>query len=207
MIRKLAVTAFVALAVTACSTPSATPASSTSPSQQAADMPPLTHGLFRVDSICPGCELGSWRAREPTPLLAEPVAGSRIVGTLAAGEWVTGVEMFAMETPRRGIILRDEETSQYSHGRKLDLRADDIVYFLYDSDVDAPLAMVWRRDDQIEISMDDPTLVRWDPAPPRLDDPRAGRWAQVRRANGDIGWVREPDLDCMNTYDPPDFCR
>lgn len=184
------------------------------PSRLAADVPPpLTHGLIRTGGACPFCVLRRWRAVAPTPLLAEPNADARIVNTIAADEWVTAFESFAMVSPRRGIVLNDEDFagSQYYDGEKLELRAGDIVYFLYDSDADTPLAMVWRGGREIEIDMDDPTLVRWDPPAPRSapDNPHAGWWVQMRRANGQTGWVRDPgesDFSCMTDYDPPDFC-
>lgn len=149
----------------------------------AADVPPpkdLYVGSYEMTSDCPekGCAFRAVRYRTATPLHAEPDTRSRIVTTAQAGECAqqTGVDRL-VSAPRRGVVL--ETLGPFVAG--------DVIY-LTNAEGEG-ISTVWRRGAYLSLE-DDSVVVRWDAA---RDDPRAGYWVEVKRANGETGWARNPD--------------
>ena len=157
--------------------------------QLAADIPPpqdLYEGSYEMTSDCSaqGCAYGPARFAADMPLYERRDTRAPIVATIPAAECAlkTGRDAL-LSAPRRGVVL---ETS----GR---FTAGDVIYLTnYDGEGNST---VWRRGEYLTEFQGD-VVVRWDDAP---KDPREGYWVEVTRANGQTGWVLDPDIrerDC-----------
>lgn len=154
----------------------------------AADIPPprdLYEGSYEMTSDCHelGCAYGPARFSFDTPLYVRQDTRAPIVTTIPSAECVlkTGRDAL-LSAPRRGVVL--ETFGAYTAG--------DVIYLTnYDGE---GYSTVWRRGEYLYEFQDG--LVRWDAAP---NDPREGYWVEVTRADGQSGWVRDPEIserDC-----------
>jgi formylglycine-generating enzyme required for sulfatase activity len=178
--------------------------------------PPVVGGLYTERGVCPGdhCFIGLLLAIEPIELHDRAGAGARIVGTVARGEWVRGSDSVALFRPIRGFVVKAQD----------EMQVGDVVYMLDYDDLGEwggdGYFQLWRRGEIVEwrnlydTESDEPVIsgeIRWERATEaEIEADRqagAGWWVRVERENGQSGWVREPDFDCMSTYDMPDECR
>lgn len=151
--------------------------------QLAEDVPPpedLYAGSYEMTTDCPeqGCAYGPARFAANTPLYAREDTRSPVVATITAAECVmrTGADAL-LSAPRRGVVL--ETAGQFTAG--------DVVYLTnYEGE---GFSTIWRRGEYITFA--DEVVVRWDERP---TDPREGYWVEVTRANGQTGWVLNPDI-------------
>ena len=149
----------------------------------AADVPPpkdLYEGSYEMTSDCSekGCAYASVRYAAATPLYAQRDARSRVVATVPAGECAqqTGKDAL-LSAPTRGVVL---ETAA-------GLDAGDVIYLTaYEGE---GYSTIWRRGQYVSLEPDS-VVVRWDARP---TDPREGYWVEVKRANGQTGWARDPE--------------
>lgn len=153
----------------------------------AADIPPprdLYEGSYEMTSDCHelGCAYGPARFSSDTPLYASQDTRAPIVTTISTAECAlkTGRDAL-LSAPQRGVVL--ETFGEYIAG--------DVIYLTnYEGEGSST---AWRRGEYLEF-LGGP--VRWDAAP---NDPREGYWVEVTRANGQSGWVRNPEIserDC-----------
>ncbi|MEQ1780419.1 MAG: hypothetical protein ABMA14_03605 [Hyphomonadaceae bacterium] len=159
---------------------------------------PLVDGLFELFGACPGegCGLGDWRAFGPVKLLADSIAGAPVVTTVPDGEWVTVVKSIDRVAPQRGVVLKDSD----------EVYAGDEIWAVgYEGE---GIVTVWRGGDLVSVGGSDEDVVRWDQIPEQAaPKPRAGWWVQVRRANGQNGWVLNGGgFGCIGAIDPPPEC-
>lgn len=156
--------------------------------------PPMRDGINEHDA-CPteNCTLGPWRAKQDTAIHARIDPRSQVVATIPTGEWVVAERGVVRRMPNRGVVL------QTANG----LAAGDVVY-LWDQEGDVKFS-VWRRGDIVGGLRDE--LIRWDGGrllsmnpkagwyddDPNARDPGLGWWVLVKRANGQRGWVRDPE--------------
>lgn len=156
-----------------------------------ADVPPpdeIYAGSYEATSDCPeqGCAYGPARFSAATPLYSAQDLRSRVIATVPPTECAlkTGVDAL-LSAPMRGVVL---ETG----GR---FEAGDVIYLTnYEGE---GFSTVWRRGEYLGQFQDDEAIVRWDR--PQKPDPREGYWVEVRRANGQKGWAKDPDIaerDC-----------
>lgn len=154
----------------------------------AADIPPpeeIYAGSYEMTSDCHelGCAYGPARFSFDTPVYEREDARAPIVATISPAECVlkTGRDAL-LSAPQRGVVL--ETFDQYVAG--------DVIYLTnYDGE---GYSTVWRRGEYLSEFQGGP--IRWDPS---RNDPREGYWVEVTRANGQTGWVRNPEIserDC-----------
>lgn len=148
------------------------------------DVPPpqdLYAGDYEMTSDCPdqGCSYGPALFSNSTSLYADQDTRGRVVATIPVTECVlkTGNDSL-LSAPRRGVVLETAER----------FVAGDVIYLTnYEGE---GYSTIWRRGEYIQ-QFQDEVAVRWDEGP---DDPREGYWVEVRRANGQVGWVRNPEV-------------
>lgn len=154
----------------------------------AADIPPpedIYAGSYEMTSDCHelGCAYGPARFSFDTPLYASEDTRAPIVATISTAECVlkTGRDAL-LSAPQRGVVLQTFD--RYAAG--------DVIYVTnYDGE---GYSTVWRRGEYLSEFQGGP--IRWDPA---SNDPREGYWVEVTRADGQSGWVRNPEIserDC-----------
>lgn len=173
--------------------------------------PPVdADGFYDSADSCPGegCQISAWQSvSAATPLREAPTRTARVVATIAAGEWVRATNRSVNRVrPARGVVV-GETHLEYEHDR---LNVGDVVYTLdYEGE---GYVVLWRRGDSLswEDTGDDGGI-RWDPrdeAQAAADEAGGGGWwVQVRRANGESGWVPGGALTCIDGQDPTDECR
>lgn len=204
------VAALMASLVVACSH-SITAPSQPDRAQVAADEP-------FVDAVaaCPGeaCDVLRWqRAREQTPLRAEPVLNARTVATLTAGEWVEALSFSDTRREQRGVVV-GEVQNVISEGAHLNV--GDVVTVV--ADEGEGYITLSRGDDLIGYmasgSTQGPEVVdgiRWETpsAAEQAADEAAGVgfWLEVRRSNGRVGWAPANLFNCYSLRDPTEECR
>ncbi|MGD9965872.1 MAG: hypothetical protein AB7T59_05085 [Hyphomonadaceae bacterium] len=147
--------------------------------------------------------------REPVPLYAQPNRTAAVVATLSAGEWVHAIESVHRWRPSRGVVVADVEGVQ-SAGTPL--AVGDVVYTIdYEGE---GFVTLWRRGETH--SWYDPggagvvDGIRWEiPDEAQFAADRAagaGWWIQMRRENGQVGWLLGEHLTCY-ARDLSDECR
>lgn len=149
----------------------------------AADIPPpqdIYEGSYEMTSDCheKGCAYGSVRLAVDTPVYSRTDTRAAIVVTVPKGECIDTETDKLLSVPARGVVL--ESNDRFTAG--------DVIYVTnYDGE---GFSTVWKRGEYLH-EFQDEVVVRWDDAP---TDPRAGYWIQVRRANGQSGWIRDAGI-------------
>jgi hypothetical protein len=150
----------------------------------AEDVPPpdeIYDGSYEMTSDCPeqGCSYGPAQFSANTPLYADQNARSRVIATIPPSECALKTGSDGLRSaPQRGVVLETNER----------FVAGDVIYLTnYEGE---GYSTIWRRGEYIS-DFQDEVAVRWDDDP---DDPREGYWVEVRRANGQLGWVRNPEI-------------
>jgi hypothetical protein len=167
-----------------------TPLSREAPEAAGADVPPpkdIYAGSYEMTSDCPeqGCAYGPAQFAATTALYEGQDARAQIVATISTDECVlkTGRDAL-LSAPRRGVVLE-------TRGR---FTAGDVIY-LTNYEGEGFFTLWWRG--AYVSSADEDVVARWDDDAPI--DPREGYWVEVARANGQLGWARDPDIsdrDC-----------
>lgn len=163
----------------------------------AGDAPPTVDGIFIDGGACPGegCYLeGKIKAREPAALYQHASNVAPAIATIEAEEWVEILGTEDRLIPVPGKVRATGET----------------VYRLgYEGE---GCSTVWNKgqlstwcDDDGDLSND---AIVWE-EPPASSDPSLGFWVQVRRANGQTGWLADDSngsFACTGYQDRDDDC-
>ena len=163
------------------------------PEEQA---PPLVNGVYVEHNACPGegCAYGSWRATQPVALREKPDDGARIVATLVPKERVTVLTADLYIVPLRGVAVRNVTFAADEANRKKEIKKGETVYRLgYSGE---GVFDFWYRGAIVSPSLDDIDFVRLDKD--AETKPKPAWWVQMKRSNGQTGWVRDPrSFECM----------
>jgi hypothetical protein len=197
--------AMIAVAILAC----ALPADSQLPIATDADVPPsLTDGIYIGYGACPGegCSIaGHIRATSDGTLVDGPVSGAAVIGVIKAREWVEVLDTQERLVPVRGVLRRE---AQGLDG----LKPGDVVYMLgYEGE---GCSTLYRRGqdyswcDQGLPEDSDEREIEWDfTEPPQDLVDRTGFFIQVRRADGQEGWLGAGgDFQCVGAIDATRDC-
>ena len=164
--------------------------------------PPLENGVYVSRGICfgEGSCFHHWRAAEPVPLHERVDPASPIVATVAPDEWVEPVEGQYRFVPTRGVVRRATGTPRLAVG--------DVDYRLEpQGEGDYGL---WRRGETLDHDWaegDENEPITWDPDANPPAGSVLGWWVRIRRANGQSGWVKDPDFECMGPLQGSSDCR
>lgn len=141
-----------------------------------------------------GCPNRNWRTLEPTPLVATQSQNARPVATLLPGEWVKVETVETRLVPVRGVVQVGTQN----------LPAGEVIYQLeYEGE---GISNYWIRGTRSYL--DDSVVVDWEqPVVPEEVQQTLGLWAQLRRENGQVGWVRQPRFECMGQLAGDTGCR
>lgn len=167
------------------------------------ELPPTENGAYVARGVCFGegdC-YRHWRASAPVQLHERLDPASPVIATVAPGEWVEAIDGQLRLRPLRGVVKRATE--------KPPLAVGDVVYML------EPLGegdyALWRKGQALEhdwISGGDDEPITWDTsAPPAPAGAILGWWVQLKRENGQTGWVNEPKFECMGPLAGDTNCR
>jgi hypothetical protein len=185
-------------ALSACSTQGAPVQTTPPPNVHAtsAEAPPTTNGVY-IYPDCEGeggCPNRNWRTIAPTQLLATQSPNARALGTLSPGEWVKVETVETRLVPVRGVVQVGTQN----------LPAGEVIYQLeYEGE---GISNYWIRGTRSYL--DDSVVVAWEqPAVPEELQQTLGLWAQLRRENGQVGWVRRPRFECMGQLAGDTGCR
>ena len=197
--------AMITVAILAC----ALPAESQLPIATDADVPPpLTDGIYIGYGACPGegCSIaGHIRATSDGTLVDGPVSGAAVIGVIKAREWVEVLDTQERLVPVRGVLRRE---AQGLDG----LKPGDVVYMRgYEGEGGSTL---YRRGqdyswcDQGLPEDSDEREIEWDfTEPPQDLVDRTGFFIQVRRADGQEGWLGAGgDFQCVGAIDATRDC-
>lgn len=149
------------------------------PAPPGQDAPPLVNGVYIDKGACPGegCYLeGRIKAREEASLYEDKRTDSPVLATIAAEEWV---EILGTEDRFVPLAGRERDTGQ-------------TVYLLgYEGE---GCSTMWKKgqlsswcDDDGDLSNDS---VIWSAGSDSADT-SLGFWIEVKRANGQTGWLGE----------------
>lgn len=167
------------------------------------ETPPLENGVYVARGICFGegdC-YRHWRASAPVQLRERLDPTSPIVATLTPGEWVEPTDGQLRLMPLRGVVNRATE--------KPPLAVGDVVYRL--EPLGEGFYVLWHKGRTHEpdwASGDEIEPITWDkkahaaPAGAIL-----GWWVQLKRENGQSGWVKDPSFECMGSLAGDTNCR
>lgn len=164
--------------------------------------PPLTDGVYISKGICFGegdC-FRHWRAIEPTPLHERPDPAAPVLATVAPDEWVETVEGQFRFMPLRGVV--------HTATKKPPLAVGDVVYMLEPQG--EGYYTLWRRGKTLDHDWaegDEGEPITWDAAATPPSDVVLGWWVRLRRANGQSGWVKDPQFECMGQLQGSSDCR
>lgn len=170
--------------------------------------PPVdADGLYDAQGSCPGvngCGVDHWQYfRQTTALYALPNRTAPVVATIAQGEWASVAGMVYRWRPARGVVI-DEEMEGVGSNNILNI--GDVVYII--DDEGEGYVTLWRRGDHFSwYDIGDGAVrngIRWDPDDAADRGAGAGWWVQVRRENGQTGWVSGHILECRYRDDPTD---
>lgn len=170
--------------------------------------PPLTDGIFIGYGACPGegCSIsGHIRATSDGALVDGPVSGAAAIGVIKAREWVEVLDTQERLIPVRGVLRREVEGLE-------GLKPGDVVYMLgYQGE---GCSTLYRRGK--DYYWCDPGLpedsdqreIEWDTTQPAQDlIDRTGFFIQVRRADGQEGWLGAGgDFQCVGAIDATRDC-
>lgn len=169
--------------------------------------PPLTDGIYIGYGACPGegCSIaGHIRAASDGTLVDGPVGGAAVIGVIKALEWVEVLDTQERLIPVRGVLRREVQG--------LDgLKPGDVVYMLgYEGE---GCSTLYRRGqeyswcDQGLPEDSDEREIEWDfTDPPQELLDRTGFFIQVRRADGQEGWLGAGDFQCIGAIDATRDC-
>lgn len=166
------------------------------------EAPPLQDGVYVARGVCfgeGGC-YRNWRAFKPVQIHQRPDPASPVVATVAPGEWVEAIDGQYRFAPQRGVV--------HTATAKPPLAVGDVVYML------EPLGegyyVLWHRGktpepDWAEGGDDEP--ITWEARPEPPPGAVIGWWVQLKRANGQSGWVNNPEFECMGQLAGDSNCR
>jgi hypothetical protein len=178
-------------------------ASAAAAASVATEAPPTVNGMYVVKGACPGegCYFGRMQATKALDLYEAPGASPKVVGQLAASEWMDTVVTEDHFAPLRGVVRTGGEN----------FKAGDVVYRLgYEGE---GCFEVWDKgqlkswcDMGEQIPGDPGEVIDWDKAP-AVTDGSEGLWVQVKSDKGAGGWLRDPeDVRCIGYQDRDADC-
>lgn len=168
-----------------------------------ADMtPPLKDGVYISRGICfgEGSCFRHWRASAPVPLHERVDPDSPVVATVVTDEWVEVMEGQLRLVPMRGIVNRATDRPRLAVG--------DVVYMLEPQG--EGFYSLWRNGRVLDHDWaegDDDEPITWEPAAEPPAGAVLGWWVRVKRANGQSGWVKDPEFECMGQLQGSSDCR
>lgn len=175
-------------AAAATQTPPA-PAEAAAPAQSASDAPPTVNGVYIQKGACPGegCYLkGKIKAYDAVNLYSDKRTDAAAIARIEKGEWVEILSTEDRFIPLRGVVREG----------KRDHKTGDIVYMLgYEGE---GCSDVWNKGksstwcDPGSDPNPGPDVIDWDAVTPSSDT-TLGFWVEVKRGNGQAGWLREGD--------------
>lgn len=186
--RLISAVVFAALALQAACTPADSPAPQPPAAAYAEaplpaapvntlTMPPTVNGIFIAKDACPGegCYLkGRIKAYEATSLLVDSLISAAVLATIAPGEWVD--------------IVRTEDRLIPTPG-KIRATGEGVYMLGYEGE---GCSTVWNKG-QLSSWCDDGgdpanAEIAWS-TPLESTDPSLGFWVEVKRENGQSGWL------------------
>ncbi len=179
--------------------------------------PPVVNGYYEVSESCSAGYCRDARAMSSLTLLEQPHPESAVIAVAPEGEWLSNLSSVYRVRPRRGVVQQAIET-EWPSGVVVRFEAGDVVHnidFSFDTDTDtdtdtdepAEGVTLWFRGALVYYAgfQEDSGVISWEQ--PRGDDGAAnGRWFQVRRDNGQVGFVRDGFLGCHDGMDHGGLC-
>lgn len=168
--------------------------------------PPLTNGIYIDYGACPGegCSIGFYlRATEEGTIVDGPTADAAAIGVTKPHEWLQVVDTQDRLIPRRGVLLRESEQLE-------GLKAGDVVFMLgYEGEGCSTLYRRGKSYSWCDYSWSDnqEPEIKWDEVivPPELAN-QIGFGVQIRRADGQAGWLGAGDIQCAGAIDATRDC-
>ncbi len=178
------------------------PTGGAAPFSVSADAPPTVNGMYVVKDACPGegCYFGRMQATKTLDLYNAPSPSPKVIGQVAAGEWMDTVLVEDHFPPLKGVVRTSGES----------FKAGDVVYRLgYEGE---GCFGVWDKgqlkswcDLGEQIPGDVSDVIDWEAA--AATDGSEGLWVKVKRDKGAGGWLRDPkDLRCIGMQDRDADC-
>lgn len=166
------------------------------------EAPPTENGVYIAQGICfgeGGC-YRHWRTSTPVQLRERLDPTSPVVATLTPGEWVEPVAGQLRFLPLRGVVKRATE--------KPPLAVGDVVYML--EPLGEGFYVLWHKGQTPEhdwASGDENEPITWDKEPKAPPGALLGWWVKLKRENGQTGWAKEPNFECMGQLAGDENCR
>jgi len=161
--------------------------------------PPTENGVYIARGICfgeGGCPYENWRAPKRVDLRERPNDNAAVVAAIAPGEWVKPVEGQMRLIPWRGVVRKAGQG----------LKSGEVVYMLEPTGEGD--FTIWRRGAMgaWQFACGDACgEIEWDTPGP---DPQIlGWWVRIAAPDGRIGWVRNPEFECMGPLAGDENCR
>jgi hypothetical protein len=123
-----------------------------------------------------------------------------VIATVAPEEWVEAIDGQLRFVPRRGVVRTGTETPPLAVG--------DVVYML--EPLGEGFYVLWHRGetpehDWAEGGPDEP--ITWDVESLEPVGAVLGWWVQLRLEDGQTGWVKDPQFECMGQLQGSSNCR
>lgn len=167
------------------------------------EAPPMENGVYIARGICfgeGGCNR-YWRASQPVQLRESPDPASSVIATVAPDEWVEAIDGQYRFVPLRGVVHTATATPPLAVG--------DVVYMLEPQG--EGFYTLWHQGqtpahDWAEGWENEP--ITWDARAEPPPGAVLGWWVQLRRENGQAGWVQDPStFECMGSLQGSVNCR
>jgi formylglycine-generating enzyme required for sulfatase activity len=216
--RRMAIAALLVL-VSACVSTKEEPGAGAQPVQEFLPDggPPVVNGFYEIQGRPCTKDCPDVLAVQPTALRKSAHPDAPIVATTGRHEWLSWIGEINRMRPVRGVVPKSMQQRDYD-GKTIDFTAGEIVYLIdgraYD---DVPDQALWLRGATIrqrvpgfeqgdEVSL----IVDWQTRSEEQEKADvaagAGWWAQVRRDNGQTGYVLLQNLDCWSGGKNEEFC-
>ena len=166
------------------------------------EAPPTENGVYIARGVCfgeGGC-YSNWRAIAKVELRERPDPASPVVATIAPGEWVKAIDGQLRLVPLRGVVKRATANPPLAVG--------DVVYML--EPLGEGFYVLWHKGKTLEhdwTNMSEEEPIAWDKEAPPPSGAILGWWVQLKRENGQTGWVKDPDFECMGQLAGDSNCR
>ncbi len=168
-----------------------------------AEEPPMVNGMYVQKDACPGegCYFGRMQATDALDLYDAPGASPKVIGQVAAGEWMDTLTTQDRLAPLRGVVRIGGEN----------FKVGDVVYMLsYEGE---GCSGVWDNgqlkswcDMGEQIPGDPGEVIDWDKSPGPTDG-SDGLWVQVKSDKSASGWLRDPGaVRCIGYQDRDPDC-
>jgi hypothetical protein len=175
--------------------------------------PPVVDGYYEERAPCSADYCRDARALLSVTLFDRPHPESAVIAAVPEGEWLSNLGSVYRVRPRRGVVQQAIAT-EWPSGVVVRFEAGDVVHsidFSFDTDAypdDPPEGvLLWFRGALVHYAdfQEDSGVISWEH---QSEDGAAanGRWVQVRRDNGQVGFVRDDFLGCHDGKDHNGLC-